>query len=47
LKKFLGRKNIPTWGAVEKGDLVASVHQWALDLAAAERSELCGGVEAL
>jgi len=43
LKCFLDRKGISTRRALEKNDLVASVHQWALDLAAAEYSDLIGG----
>ena len=38
LKRFLGRKGISMRGAVEKSDLVASVHAWAKELALLEES---------
>jgi hypothetical protein len=47
LRRFLSRKNLfggcDTKGALEKSDLVRSVHAWATDLAAAETSELLSG----
>lgn len=47
LRRFLSRKGLfggsGTKGALEKSDLVRSVHAWATDLAAAETSELLGG----
>jgi len=35
VKRFLSRKGIPTNHAVEKQELLDSIHYWALDLAAA------------
>jgi len=47
LRRFLSRKGLfggsSTKGALDKSDLVRSVHAWATDLAAAEASELFGG----
>jgi len=46
LRRFLSRKGLfggsSTKGALDKSDLVRSVHAWATDLAAAETSELFG-----
>jgi hypothetical protein len=39
LQKFLSRKRVSTFGALEKKDLVQLIHQWALDL-----DEAAGGM---
>jgi hypothetical protein len=40
LKKFLSRKQISMYGAIEKQDLVDSVYHWALQLASLENDEM-------